>query len=104
MHNECITREMVDFKTVVKAVTKHFNYSLDELRSENRNKELVFARQVTMYIMKKNTDRSLRDIGTYLGGRNHTTVKHALSKMEQHIADDVKIQRQISVIEKEFAR
>ena len=104
MHNECITKEMVDFKTVVKAVTKHFNYSLDELRSENRNKELVFARQVTMYIMKKNTDRSLRDIGTYLGGRNHTTVKHALSKMEQHIADDVKIQRQISVIEKEFAR
>ena len=54
--------------------------------------------------MKKNTDRSLRDIGTYLGGRNHTTVKHALSKIEQHIAEDVKLQRQISVIEKEFTR
>lgn len=104
MHNECITKEMVDFKTVVKAVTKHFNYSLDELKSENRNKELVFVRQVTMYIMKKNTDKSLRDIGTFLGGRNHTTVKHALSKIEQHIADDVKIQRQISIIEKEFTR
>jgi chromosomal replication initiator protein len=104
VHDECTTKEMVDLKDVIKAVTKHFNYSLDELRSENRNKDLVFARQVTMYIMKKNTDRSLRDIGTYLGGRNHTTVKHALSKIEQHIADDVKIQRQINIIEKEFAR
>jgi len=104
MHNECTTKEMVDFKVVVKAITKHFNYSLEELRSENRNKELVFARQVTMYIMKKNTDRSLRDIGTYLGGRNHTTVKHALSKIEQLIIDDAKLQRKVGVIEKEFAR
>jgi chromosomal replication initiation ATPase DnaA len=46
----------------------------------------------------------VRDIGTYLGGRNHTTVKHALAKIEEHIADDVKLQRQISVIEKEFER
>lgn len=104
MHNECTTKEMVDFKVVVKAITKHFTYSLEELRSEKRNKELVFARQVTMYIMKKNTDRSLRDIGTYLGGRNHTTVKHALSKIEQLIVDDAKLQRHIDAIQKEFMR
>lgn len=102
LHDECPAKESVDFKDVIKAISKHFPYSLDELRSENRNKELVFARQVTMYIMKKNTDRSLREIGTYLGDRNHTTVKHALSKIEKHLAVDVKLQRQISAIEKEF--
>jgi chromosomal replication initiator protein len=104
MHNECPIKEMVDFKSVIKIITKHFHYSLDELRSENRNKELVFARQIAMYIMKKHTDRSLRDIGTYLGGRNHTTVKHSLSKIEQLIVDDVKLQRQISLIEKDLVR
>ena len=99
---EGVEKQSVDFKAVVKAVAKHFSYSLDELRSENRNKELVLARQLTMYIMKKNTNRSLREIGAYLGGRNHTTVKHALSKIEQYIIEDTKLQRQISVIEKEF--
>ena len=104
MHDECLVKESVDFKAVIKAISKHFPYSLDELRSENRNKELVFARQVTMYIMKKNTDRSLREIGAYLGDRNHTTVKHALSKIENHISADMRLQRQISAIEKEFER
>jgi chromosomal replication initiator protein len=99
-----IVKESIDFKGVIKAVTKHLSYSLDDLRSENRNKELVFARQLTMYIMKKNTNKSLREIGAYLGDRNHTTVKHALSKIEQYILEDVKIQRQISAIEKEFER
>ena len=102
LHDECQVKESVDFKAVIRAVSKHFPYSLDDLRSENRNKELVFARQITMYIMKKNTDKSLREIGAYLGDRNHTTVKHALSKIEKHLAVDVKLQRQISAIEKEF--
>ena len=97
-----VAKESVDFKGVIKAITKHFPYSLDDLRSENRNKELVLARQLTMYIMKKNTNRSLREIGAYLGDRNHTTVKHALLKIEQHILKDAKLQRQINAIEKEF--
>lgn len=104
LHDECVTKETVDFKTVIKAISKHFPYSLEELRSENRNKELAFARQVTMYVMKKNTDRSLREIGSYLGDRNHTTVKHAISKIEQHMIADIKLQRQMSAIEKEFER
>jgi chromosomal replication initiator protein len=103
-NDEYAKKESVDFKAVVKAVTKHFPYSLDELRSENRNKDLVLVRQITMYIMKRNTERSLREIGVYLGDRNHTTVKHALSKIEQYIVEDIKLQRQISAIEKEFLR
>lgn len=103
-NDEGAAKESIDFKTVIKAVTKHCSYSLDELRSENRNKELVLVRQLTMYIMKKNTNRSLREIGAYLGDRNHTTVKHALSKIEQHILEDVNLQRQIGAIQKEFER
>lgn len=101
LHDECPARETIDFKTVIRAVLKHFPYTLEQLRSENRNKELVFARQVAMYIIKKYTDKSLREIGVFLGDRNHTTVKHAIAKIEQHIIADVKLQRQVHAIEKE---
>jgi len=103
-NEERVVKESIDFKGVIKAVTKYFPYSLDDLRSENRNKELVLVRQLTMYIIKKNTNYSLREIGAYLGDRNHTTVKHALSKIEQYILEDLKIQKQINAIEKEFGR
>lgn len=96
------TKQMVDLKTVIKAVAKHFPYSLEELRSHNRNKELAFARQLTMYIMKKNTEKSLREIGAYLGDRNHTTVRHALSKIESLVEHDTQLQKQIDIISNEL--
>jgi chromosomal replication initiator protein len=96
------THEPVDCKVVIKAVCKHFPYTLEELRSQSRNQDLVFARQIAMYLMKKSTDKSLREIGAYLGGRNHATVKHALSKIEQSMIDNVKLPKQIDAITKEF--
>jgi len=101
-HEEQLVKDSVDFRSVIKAISKHFPYSLDELRSENRNKELVLARQITMYMMKKKTNSSLREIGAYLGDRNHTTVKHALEKIEHYINEDAALQRHINAIEKEF--
>lgn len=101
-HEELSVKKAVDLKSVIKAVGKHFPYSLDDLRSKNRNKDLVLARQVAMYIMKNNTDKSLREIGAYLGARNHATVKHALSKIEHQIIENVQLQNQVSAIKKEF--
>ncbi len=96
-----VLKESIDVKTIIKMVSKHFPYSLEELRSKNRNKDLVFARQVTMYVMKKSTDKSLREIGAYLGGKNHATVMHALDKIEQAITKNSKLQKQIDTILKE---
>jgi chromosomal replication initiator protein len=99
-----VVREPVDFKSVIKAVGKHFPYSLEDLRSKNRNKELAFVRQVAMYIMKKSTDKSFREIGAYLGSRNHATVMHAFSKIESQITQNEHLQKQIDTITKEFCR
>jgi chromosomal replication initiator protein len=93
--------DSVDLKSIVKIVNKHFSYSLDELRSKNRNKDLVFVRQLVMYIMKKTTDKSLREIGFFLGNRNHATVKHALEKIEHMVFESNKLQKQVDVIIKE---
>lgn len=93
-----IKKEIIDFKDIIKIVNKYYSYSLSELRSTNRNKDLVLVRQIVMYVMKVQTDKSLRDIGAYLGGRNHATVKHALSKIEQLCTKNSSLQKQIKNI------
>jgi chromosomal replication initiator protein len=90
-----------DFGAVIKSVNKHYRYTLDDLRSKNRNQELTFARQVAMFLMKKVTNKSLRDIGDYLGGRDHSTVMHAIAKIEQHMQDNGDFAGQVKKMEQD---
>ena len=61
-----------------KIVTEHFNVSLESIKSKTRKKEIVIARQVAMYLAKQYTNHSLKSIGQYCGGRDHSTVIHAI--------------------------
>jgi chromosomal replication initiator protein len=61
-----------------KIVTQHFNVSLESIKSKTRKKEIVIARQVAMYLAKQYTNHSLKSIGQYCGGRDHSTVIHAI--------------------------
>jgi chromosomal replication initiator protein len=87
---------------VMKCLTKYYPYSLQELRSKRRDKNLSFARQVAMFLMKRSTDKSLREIGTFLGGRDHSTVLHALEKVEQHIKENPTFAEQVNKIAREI--
>lgn len=78
----------VDVDRVLKCVAKFYAYDKEQLTSKNRNKDLSFARQVAMFLMKKMTDKSLRDIGVVFGGRDHSTVMHAVSKIEDMMRGD----------------
>ena len=68
----------VSMDYIQKTVAAHFNISLESLKSKSRKRELVTARQVAMYFVKKYTSYSLKSIGHYFGGRDHSTVSHAL--------------------------
>ncbi|MEO1219198.1 MAG: chromosomal replication initiator protein DnaA [Bacteroidota bacterium] len=61
-----------------KIVSEHYQISLERLKSKSRKKEIVMARHVAMYLAKKYTNHSLKSIGYYCGGRDHSTVIHAL--------------------------
>jgi chromosomal replication initiator protein len=78
----------VDGERVIKILVRHYPYSFDELCSKNRNKDIVLVRQLAMHLLKKLTDKSLRDIGLFLGGRDHSTVVHALDKIETLLYED----------------
>ena len=94
----------ISFDTVIKCLKKKFNYSLDDLRSKNRNKDISFARHVTMFLMKEVTDRSLREIGNYLGGRDHSTVMHALQRIRKDIDRNRELGARLSAMKQEIMR
>jgi chromosomal replication initiator protein len=71
-----------------KIVTEHFNISLESIKSKTRKKEIVIARQVAMYLAKQYTNHSLKSIGDYCGGRDHSTVIHAIQAVNDMLATE----------------
>lgn len=69
-------------------VADYFGISPDILRSKSRKKEFVLARQIAMYFCKKLTNASLKTIGLSFGGRDHTTVIHAIQSVEENLKND----------------
>lgn len=73
---------------ITKVVCEFFGVEENKVREKNRRKEVVLARQVAMYLAKQLTKSSLKTIGLHFGGRDHSTVIHAQTSVEQMIKDD----------------
>jgi chromosomal replication initiator protein len=67
---------------VITTVARYFNTSLDDLRGRSRAKGVVLPRQVSMYLLRHETDASLVEIARLLGRDDHTTVMHGIKKIE----------------------
>ena len=78
----------VSIKRIQDLVAERFSLSLDELCGEKRSQNIVYPRQVAMYLSRELTDSSLPKIGKEFGGRDHTTVIHATSKISRLIRED----------------
>lgn len=72
----------VSMDYIQKTVAAYFKVSVESLKSKSRKRELVTARQAAMYFIKQHTSHSLKSIGQYFGGRDHSTVSHALHAIE----------------------
>ncbi|HEY2353489.1 MAG TPA: chromosomal replication initiator protein DnaA [Gaiellaceae bacterium] len=78
----------VSIKRIQDLVAERFSLTLDELCGEKRSQNIVYPRQVAMYLSRELTDSSLPKIGKEFGGRDHTTVIHATSKISRLIRED----------------
>jgi chromosomal replication initiator protein len=78
----------VSIKRIQDLVAERFGLSLDELCGDKRSQNIVYPRQVAMYLSRELTDSSLPKIGKEFGGRDHTTVIHATSKIARLIRED----------------
>ena len=78
----------VTIPRIQEAVSERFGVTLDELVSPRRSQAVAYPRQVAMYLSRELTDSSLPKIGREFGGRDHTTVIHATSKITRLIRED----------------
>lgn len=91
----------VTIEEIQKRVAEHFNIRLTDMYSARRARAVARPRQVAMYLAKQLTSRSLPEIGRKFGGRDHTTVMHAVKKVEElrqldsAFADDVDLLRRL---------
>jgi chromosomal replication initiator protein len=87
----------VKIEDIQKIVSRHYNVSKADLLSSRRTRTIVRPRQIAMYLSKTLTPRSLPEIGRRFGGRDHTTVLHAVRKVEemmqgdQHLAEEIEL-------------
>jgi chromosomal replication initiator protein len=83
---------------IQRRVCEHFAIKLQDLLGDRRNRQLARPRQVAMYLAKALTTKSLPDIGRSFSGRDHTTVLHAVRKIETLMTEDPSMQEDIDLL------
>lgn len=95
-----IEKKKLTIDNIADAVCKQFNIKPELIHTLSRKREIVQARQVTMYLCKLYTEMSLAQIGTVIGKKNHATVLHACKIVRDQIEVDKTFRGQIAEIEK----
>lgn len=83
-------------------VANHYNIRVEDIQGSKKPKNIAFPRQISMYLCRKLLDISLPKIGESFGGRDHTTVIHAISKIEKQMETDPALQKTLLQLEKEI--
>ena len=84
---------------IIKIVSSQLAVKISDIKAHNKNKNLVAARQIVMYLARKLTKASFPDIGQKIGGRDHSTVIYANNKIINSIESDSKFKSLIKEIE-----
>ncbi|MCB1509031.1 MAG: chromosomal replication initiator protein DnaA [Hyphomicrobiaceae bacterium] len=92
----------VRVEDIQKVVARYYNLSRQDLLAARRQKNIVLPRQVAMYLAKVLTLRSLPDIGKRFSGRDHTTVLHAVRKIEEHLEKDAQLKHDVECLKREL--
>lgn len=97
------TNREIDINYIQEIVSKYFHISIEEMKDKVRKKEIVIARQVAMYFSKDYTNNSLKSIGFHFGGRDHSTVIHAVQSVNDMIDTDIIFKKNINEINKRLS-
>ena len=88
----------VTIEEIQKRVAEHFNIRFADMHSARRSRAVARPRQVAMYLSKQLTSRSLPEIGRKFGGRDHTTVMHAVRKVEELRQSDASFDEDVELL------
>ena len=90
----------VRIEDIIKTVSRHFGVSKPDILSQRRHRSVVWPRQIGMYLAKQLTARSLPEIGRRFGNRDHTTVLHAIRKIEGALDGNQRLRDEIDDLKK----
>ncbi len=90
----------ITIEEIQRRVAEHYNIKLSEMSSERRARAVARPRQVAMFLAKQLTSRSLPEIGRKFGGRDHTTVMHAVRKIEELRQSDAAIAEDVELLKR----
>ena len=95
------TRE-VTVELIIEVVAEHFGFKPSDLSSHKRNKEIVYPRQIAMYLCREMTSTSLQLIGKALGKRDHSTILHGIEKITEDLKQNETLSSTIEILKKKI--
>ncbi|RKY21081.1 MAG: chromosomal replication initiator protein DnaA [Planctomycetota bacterium] len=94
----------ISITDIIEVVTNHFDVRLADLQSRKRSQSITVPRQICMYLARNLTRHSLEEIGGHLGGRDHTTVMHACSKIDRKQRSDRQMHATLDELTKQITQ
>ena len=91
-----VAKNEISIATIQKQVADFYNITQGDILGKKRVKQIVMPRQIAMYLSRELTDSSLPKIGNEFGGKDHTTVLHAIDKIEAELKKDTDLQNDIT--------
>ena len=98
------SNKLINIETIQNVVAAHFNLNIHEMLSVRRSRSLARPRQIAMYLSKHYTTNSLPDIGRKFLNRDHTTVIHAVKKINELMNKDNEIRQNVLEIKKKLGQ
>lgn len=92
----------VTVELIISVVAEHFNITTGDISSKKKSQDIVYPRQIAMYLCRVLTETSLQSIGTALGRKDHTTVMHAIEKIANEVKSNESTKNTIEVIKKKI--
>ena len=96
------SNSQISIEFIQNYVCEYFGIDTNKVREKTRKQEIVEARQIAMFLAKKYTKSSLKTIGLQFGGRDHSTVIHAISTIEQRVSTSPKHKRILKELEQKI--
>lgn len=91
-------KKVTSLKKIAQLVAEFYNLTVEDLIKQSRRKEFVRPRQIAMFLARKELTSSFPTIGEFFGGRDHTTVMHAVEKIDGQITNDAAFKQELDLI------
>ena len=91
------TRE-ITIDEIIKRVAHHYNIKVTDLKSPKRLKAVVLPRQIAMYLARQLTSSSYPEIGERFGGKDHSTIIHAIRKIEKLLEENYQMRQTVEML------